>query len=81
MSAFLWTLDPDGEKLTITHFTIPGKQRDTLLEAFPDADKYETNDALNAALTNIYRTKDGRFFHVHGRFSSPWRVDTWVRDS
>lgn len=84
MSTFLWKLDPDGENLSIGHFTTPGKQRDALLEAFPDADKYETNDPLNAALTNIYRTKDGRFFHVHGRFPSrpfsPLAANAWVRD-
>ncbi|KAF2494190.1 CoA-transferase family III [Lophium mytilinum] len=60
MSALIWTIDPDGEKITRA--------------SGPEYDKYIRNRDLHdqalgfhrQSATNIYRTKDGRFFHLHG---------------
>lgn len=43
-----------------------GRQR--LARYFPSWDKYGANNGpYNTAATNIYKTKDGRFFHIHGK--------------
>ena len=37
----------------------------------PSQDKHRTMASLHRSLaTNIYRTKDGRFYHVHGKASA-----------
>ncbi|KAK7746560.1 hypothetical protein SLS62_009357 [Diatrype stigma] len=37
------------------------------LETFPSTDLHRSNASLHRVLaTNIYKTKDGRFYHVHG---------------
>ncbi|KAH9478543.1 Acetyl-coenzyme A transferase nodX [Psilocybe cubensis] len=59
MSQFLPVIDPLGEKIS---------PRDLeYRKYFPDGDIYKGMDGtpLIAAATNIYKTKDGRFYHVH----------------
>ncbi|KAK8052184.1 CoA-transferase family III domain-containing protein [Apiospora rasikravindrae] len=57
MSTLLWTLDPDGDNLT------PFK---LMAEYFPDWDKHQMNAPYRGSVTNIYKTKDDRYFHLHG---------------
>ncbi|KAF1812013.1 CoA-transferase family III [Eremomyces bilateralis CBS 781.70] len=67
MSAFLWVLDPDGEKVP---FGSP--QKNALKEKyFPDYDLHGAGKTpYRTAATNIYRCKDGRYFHLHGSMNA-----------
>jgi len=41
-----------------------------ILKLFPSQDKHRTRAGFQRMLvTNIYKTKDGRFYHVHGESS------------
>ncbi|KAF2150294.1 CoA-transferase family III [Myriangium duriaei CBS 260.36] len=66
MSALLWTLDPLGENVTpMSTLTPEGKSK--FSSYFPDCDlHHSTSSIYKYAVTNIYKTKDGRFFHLHG---------------
>lgn len=65
MSSFLWTLDPAGDKISASSLGSPATQK-ALGEYFPNRDIHKTASSLyRAAATNIYRTKDDRFFHLH----------------
>ena len=61
MSPMIWVLDPHNERIT---FYNPNKldkyMKDTQLHIVPGSEVYR-----NMA-TNIYRTKDNRFYHLHG---------------
>ena len=63
MSAVLPVIDPLGAKIRLT-------DREKLYKFYPDGDKHHVLDGGNfvSASTNIYKTKDGRFFHLHGGF-------------
>ena len=37
------------------------------LAYFPNTDIYRTNTPTDILATNIYKCKDGRFFHLHGK--------------
>jgi hypothetical protein len=66
MSTLIWTLDPGGERLTLESAAHP-KQRAAFERYFPNRDKHDmTSTQYRAAATNIYRTKDNRYFHLHG---------------
>lgn len=66
MSALTWVLDPDGEALNGGAATDP-KKREAFAKYFPDHDIHGAQASLyRNAVTSIYRTKDDRFFHVHG---------------
>lgn len=66
MSALTWVLDPDGEALNGGAAT-DYKKREEFYKYFPDYDKHESQTSLyRNAVTSIYRTKDDRFFHIHG---------------
>lgn len=60
MSVFMTVLDPLGAKVRIND---PG-----YANFFPDGDKFQAmlGSPLKAAATNIYKTKDGHFYHIHG---------------
>ncbi|OCK85885.1 alpha-methylacyl-CoA racemase [Lepidopterella palustris CBS 459.81] len=66
MSALLWTIDPKGEALTTATAKTP--------EGKAQFEKYFKNwDIHDPAIgfhrqstTNIYRTRDRKFFHLHG---------------
>ncbi|PPQ87052.1 hypothetical protein CVT25_000024 [Psilocybe cyanescens] len=64
MSVFLAILDPLGEKI---RFSDP-----SLTKYFPDGDKFQgmQGSPLKAAATNIYRTKDGRYYHIHASMNA-----------
>ncbi|KAI0836658.1 CoA-transferase family III [Hypoxylon sp. FL0890] len=61
MSPMLTQIEDRGEVRPFTPF-------DTLiLELFPNRDRHRANGSLHRALiTNIYKTRDGRFYHTHG---------------
>lgn len=66
MSALTWVLDPEGEALNGGAAT-DYKKREDFYKYFPDWDKHESQTSLyRNAVTSIYRTKDDRFFHIHG---------------
>lgn len=33
---------------------------------FPNEDNHEMNSPYRIAATNIYKTKDGKYYHIHG---------------
>ncbi|SPQ20024.1 c497e181-ad63-42c7-a5f5-b004b152f1ed [Thermothielavioides terrestris] len=66
MSAFLWVLDPAGLELSATS-VLQDSGRAELAKYFPSWDKYDSMGSwYRIAATNIYKTKDGKFFHLHG---------------
>ncbi|KIX06703.1 uncharacterized protein Z518_04679 [Rhinocladiella mackenziei CBS 650.93] len=66
MSSLLWTIDPEGDNLNAGSILHP-ESRKKLEAFFPDCDKHRSNSSLHRmAATNIYRCKDGRYFHLHG---------------
>lgn len=66
MSALVWTLDPEGEALNGGAAT-DHKKREEFYKYFPDFDIHGSQTSLyRNAVTSIYRTRDDRFFHVHG---------------
>ncbi|KAK3389864.1 CoA-transferase family III domain-containing protein [Podospora didyma] len=66
MSPLLWALDPEGANLSAGKLMSPEGQGD-LLKYFPEWDKYQTfSTYYRGAATNVYRTKDEKFFHLHG---------------
>jgi hypothetical protein len=62
MSALTWTIHADTEQpITIA------KNVDKLDALIPNYDYHQSTSSLwRTAATNIYRTKDGRYFHLHG---------------
>lgn len=72
MSSFLWTLDPAGTNITASSLGSPATQ-EALFKHFPNRDIHKTTSSLyRAVATNIFRTKDDRFFHVHSEFDFPY---------
>ncbi|KAK7956000.1 CoA-transferase family III domain-containing protein [Apiospora aurea] len=67
MSALLWTLDPSGDKLTPSSFAAPSTQK-LVAEYFPDWDKHQASTPYRGSVTNIYKTKDDRYFHLHVKY-------------
>lgn len=67
MSTLLWTLDPKKDNISgITAVADPAKAA-KLLEYFPSWDHGRLQGSPHRiAATNIYKTKDDRFFHIHG---------------
>ncbi|KAH7143490.1 CoA-transferase family III domain-containing protein [Dactylonectria macrodidyma] len=66
MSALLWTVDPDGEKMTAASIQ-ESEFRARLAKLFPSWDKYGAVATPHASsATNIYKCKDEKFFHIHG---------------
>ncbi len=67
MSSLLWVLDPAGQKLSAASI-MQLEGRTELEKHFPNWDKFNSTASwYRMAATNIYKTKDGRFFHLHGR--------------
>lgn len=70
MSTLLWQLDPNGTRLTPWSFSDPKTKAD-IEKYFPNCDKHgDFSRFYRGSATNIYRTKDGRWFHLHGILSS-----------
>ena len=61
MSPFITQYIKDG-KPAPAHLFLGG-----MLDSFPNQDKHRNADGLHRVLaTNIYKTKDGKFYHTHG---------------
>jgi hypothetical protein len=72
MSCLLWTLDPDEANITAAS-TMSPEGREQIAAYFPDKDKHNSQSSIyRSAATNIYKTKDGRFFHLHGLSPLTW---------
>lgn len=66
MSTLLWALDPAGVNLSASSITDPSRRAE-LEKYFPTWDKHDSVGSwYRADTTNIYKTKDGKFFHLHG---------------
>lgn len=69
MSSLLWLLSTDDAPLGAAAMKTP-EGRKEIATCFPDWDKHNTSTLCRGAATNIYQTKDGRYFHLHGIFYS-----------
>lgn len=66
MSTLIWQLDPQGKALTVGSLATPEGQKE-FSKYFPNCDKHNaTSSPHRIVATNIYKTKDGRSFHLHG---------------
>lgn len=67
MSTMLWTLDPAGDNLSAMSIMSTPEGRAKLSRYFPDWDNHHSKSSTyRTAATNIYKTLDGKFFHLHG---------------
>jgi crotonobetainyl-CoA:carnitine CoA-transferase CaiB-like acyl-CoA transferase len=70
MSVLLFTIDPQGRQLGAMSIIDPSK-REEYFRFFPDQSFHNSNsNPYQIACTNIYKTKDGRFFHLHGSMNN-----------
>jgi hypothetical protein len=67
MSILLNTIDPEGQALDATKVATP-EGRKSYQKYFKNCDLHNgsSGDVYRTAATNIYRCKDGRYFHLHG---------------
>jgi crotonobetainyl-CoA:carnitine CoA-transferase CaiB-like acyl-CoA transferase len=66
MSVLLNVIDPEGEALDATLSILPTGKK-AYEKYFKNCDLHNGSSSMyRAAATNIYRCKDGRYFHVHG---------------
>ncbi|KAL6897541.1 alpha-methylacyl-CoA racemase [Trichoderma evansii] len=74
MSAFIWTINYNGADLT--PFTAASDPE--YLKAFPNKwDLHRFNVGLHRRLiTNIYETKNGRYYHTHGGINPDLSLDS-----
>ncbi|RSL83633.1 hypothetical protein CEP51_004363 [Fusarium floridanum] len=76
MSSLIWTLDPDGENLNAGSIMNPEGQK-KLAKYFPSWDKHNGHSTLHrVSATNIYTTKDGKYFHLHGSMNPDPTLDS-----
>jgi hypothetical protein len=69
MSALLWTIDPADEKISL------GNPK--YAKYFPSWDLHRQAATFHRdSVTNIYKTKDGRFFHLHGSMNPDPSLDS-----
>jgi crotonobetainyl-CoA:carnitine CoA-transferase CaiB-like acyl-CoA transferase len=69
MSSLVWTLDPEGEKVLPTS--------PTLTNYFPSYDIHrQAATSHRNSVTNIYKTRDGRYFHLHGSMNPDPSLDS-----
>jgi hypothetical protein len=72
MSTLLWAIDPKGENISAGDATDADKS-EKLLKYFPSYDLHRGwSTPHRGSTTNIYKTKDGRFFHLHGELVSEY---------
>lgn len=69
MSTLLWTLDPEVEALR--------PMDPKITKYFPSWDIHRQASTLyRSSVTNIYKTKDNRFFHLHGSMNPEPSLDS-----
>lgn len=68
MSTLLWTIDPEGDSISSSDLAAGDRTKAIKsLEYFPSFDLHRGwSTPHRASTTNIYKTKDERFFHLHG---------------
>ncbi|OCT52283.1 putative alpha methylacyl-CoA racemase [Cladophialophora carrionii] len=72
MSTLLWQINPDTD-----HVITPSQNREALIKMIPDYDFHRMGSSLyRHCVTNIYRTKDGRYFHLHGSMNPKPSLDS-----
>jgi hypothetical protein len=70
MSILLNTIDPEGDAITFATANSP-KGKEAYSKYFKNTDLHNMGgDIYRAAATNIYKMKDGRYFHLHGSMNS-----------
>ncbi|KAF2713518.1 CoA-transferase family III [Pleomassaria siparia CBS 279.74] len=70
MSVLFNTIDPEGEAITFAKANSP-EGRAGYEKYFKNTDLHDKGDGpYRASATNIYKTKDGRYFHLHGSMNS-----------
>lgn len=66
MSILLNTIDPDGGNISLANVSDP-EIRAKFESYFKNTDIHKMSSSPHrSAATNIYQTKDGRYFHIHG---------------
>jgi crotonobetainyl-CoA:carnitine CoA-transferase CaiB-like acyl-CoA transferase len=66
MSVLTWTIDPKGKAIGISSMQTPEGKAE-FDKCFKECDLFErVRSPYRNAATNIYRCKDGRYFHIHG---------------
>ncbi|KAI1907911.1 hypothetical protein LOZ12_005507 [Ophidiomyces ophidiicola] len=67
MSLTLFSLDPDGKNITFRDIRSDPEAKDFYLSLFNDYDTYGSLEGpYRCCASNIYKTRDDRFFHLHG---------------
>jgi crotonobetainyl-CoA:carnitine CoA-transferase CaiB-like acyl-CoA transferase len=70
MSILLNTIDPEGDNLTFAAAADP-KKKALMDKYFKNTDLHDMGSTpYRSSATNIYKTKDGRYFHLHGSMNS-----------
>lgn len=66
MSALLNTIDPDGENISFAGYS-NAETRTKFESYFKNCDIHDMRSSVYwFTVTNIHRTKDGRYSHLHG---------------
>ncbi|KAM0320760.1 hypothetical protein ACHAO8_000051 [Botrytis cinerea] len=78
MSTLLWEINHEGAKVTLFNGTDPNSENGKLLAKwFPSTDIHRLQGTYHrASCTNIYKTKDGRYFHLHGSMNPDPSLDS-----
>ncbi|KMO99979.1 CAIB/BAIF family protein enzyme [Coccidioides immitis RMSCC 2394] len=67
LSIPLWSLDPEGKNISFVDIRSDAAAKEFYLSLFKDFDTHKSLEgAYRCCTSNIYRTSDGRFFHLHG---------------
>jgi hypothetical protein len=70
MSILLYTIDPEGINLSAAKTMAPGGA-EQYAKYFPNTDLHGAGAyPYRQCATNIYKTKDGKFFHIHGSMNA-----------
>ena len=77
MSTLIWRLDPKG--VNIPAWGSTAAEAVKVLEHFPSYDIHrQTATFHRGSVTNIYKTKDNKFFHLHGTCSSSPKTNDYI---
>ncbi|WEW55601.1 hypothetical protein PRK78_001032 [Emydomyces testavorans] len=67
LSIPLWSLDPDGKDISFTDIRSDPTAKEFYLTLFKDCDTHKSLEGpYRCCTSNIYKTADDRFFHLHG---------------
>ncbi|TGO82327.1 hypothetical protein BPOR_0860g00010 [Botrytis porri] len=78
MSTLLWEIDHEGVKANLFNGVDPNSENGKLLAKwFPSTDIHRLQGTHHrASCTNVYETKDGRYFHKHGSMNPDPSLDS-----